>query len=55
VVSVQLFAEDGYPALMNGEMHVVSSITNKIQAMLSSITPNNLVAVGMCRMFEEQK
>jgi short-subunit dehydrogenase len=48
-------AKDGYAALLNGEMRVISGITNKIQAMLSNITPDSLVAAGMRKMFEEQK
>ena len=48
-------AKDGYAALMNGEMRIISGITNKVQAMLSNITPDNLVAAGMRKMFEEQK
>ncbi|WP_310393070.1 SDR family oxidoreductase [Hymenobacter sp.] len=48
-------AKDGYEALMNGEMRVISGITNKVQAMLSNITPDNLVAAGMRKMFAEKE
>ncbi|MBC8082141.1 MAG: SDR family NAD(P)-dependent oxidoreductase [Hymenobacter sp.] len=36
-----------------GKTRVISGITNKIQAMLSNVTPDNLIAAGMRRMFEE--
>ena len=48
-------AKDGYEALMKGEVRVVSGLTNKVQAMLSNITPNSLVAAGMRKTFEEKK
>ncbi|HEX8330419.1 MAG TPA: SDR family oxidoreductase [Hymenobacter sp.] len=48
-------AKDGYEALMNGEMRVISGITNKVQAMLSNLTPDNLVAAGMRKMFAEKE
>ncbi|HEX8505355.1 MAG TPA: SDR family oxidoreductase [Hymenobacter sp.] len=48
-------AKDGYEALMSGEMRVISGMTNKVQAMLSNITPDNLVAAGMRKMFDERK
>jgi short-subunit dehydrogenase len=46
-------AKDGYEALMKGETRVISGITNKIQAMLTNITPDGLVAAGMRKVFEE--
>jgi short-subunit dehydrogenase len=45
-------AKDGYEALMKGEARVISGITNKIQAMLTNITPDGLVAAGMRKVFE---
>ena len=48
-------ARDGYEAPMKGEVRVVSGLTNKVQAMLSNITPDSLVAAGMRKMFEEKK
>ncbi|WP_167852041.1 SDR family NAD(P)-dependent oxidoreductase [Hymenobacter elongatus] len=48
-------AKDGYEALMKGEMRVISGLTNKVQAMLSNITPDGLVAAGMSKMFAEKK
>lgn len=38
---------------MKGEARVISGITNKIQAILTNITPNGLVAAGMRKVFEE--
>ena len=40
---------------MNSEARVISDLTNKVQAMLSNITPDSLVATGMRKMFEEKK
>ncbi|MCB2378779.1 SDR family oxidoreductase [Hymenobacter sp. BT635] len=51
----KVVAKDGYEALMKGEMRVISGITNKVQAMLSNITPDGLVAAGMGKMFDEKK
>lgn len=48
-------AKDGYEAMMKGEMRVISGLTNKVQAMLSNVTPDGLVAVQMRKMFEEKK
>ena len=45
-------AKDGYEALMNGETRVISGITNKIQAMLSNLAPDSLIAAGMRKVFE---
>ncbi len=45
-------AKDGYEALMKGEARVISGVTNKIQAMLTNITPDSIVAAGMRKMFE---
>lgn len=48
-------AKDGYEALMKGEVRVISGITNKIQAMLSNIGPDTLVASMMKKVFTEKK
>lgn len=48
-------ARDGYDALMKGETRVISGLTNKVQAMLSNIMPDSLVAAGMGQMFAEKK
>ncbi|GAA4002112.1 SDR family oxidoreductase [Hymenobacter fastidiosus] len=45
-------ARDGYEALMKGEMRVISGVTNKVQAMLSNVIPDGVVAAGMRKLFE---
>ena len=40
---------------MNGEVRIISNLANRVQAMLSNITPDSLVAAGMRKMFEEKK
>ena len=40
---------------MKGEVRVISDLTNKVQAMLSNITPDSLVAAGMRKVFKKKK
>lgn len=47
-------ARDGYQALMNGEVRVISGLTNKVQAMLSNVMPDSLIAAGMRKVFAEK-
>ena len=48
-------AKNEYEALMNGEVRVISGLTNKVQTRLNNITPDSLVAAGMRTMLEEKK
>lgn len=47
-------AKDGYEAMMNGEVRVISGITNKIQAMLSNVQPDTMIASIAKKMFSEK-
>ena len=47
-------ARDGYEAMLKGEVRVISGITNKIQAMLSNVQPDTLIAAQMKKMFSEK-
>ena len=45
-------AKDGWDAMMDGSAHVVSGFTNKLQAALSHITPDSLLASQHRKMAE---
>ena len=45
-------AKDGYEALMNGEMRVISGISNKALAALTKIVPDAWLAASNQRKFE---
>ncbi len=47
-------AKDGYKALMNGELKVVSGLMNKVQAAASNIIPDGALASTMHHQMEEQ-
>ena len=45
-------AKDGYQALMSGDDKVVSGLKNKIQAAMSNVTPDPIVAANMHKQQE---
>ncbi len=47
-------AKDGFDALMGGATHVVSGMKNKMQAMMSNVTPDEALAANMRKMNEEK-
>ena len=46
-------AQDGYKALMNGEVKVVSGLKTKLQATSSNLIPDTALAAGMRYQMEE--
>lgn len=48
-------ARDGYDALMNGEMRVVSGLMNKVQTTASGILPDSATAATMRHLMEEEE
>ena len=48
-------ARDGYNALMNGEMRVVSGMMNKMQAAASGVLPDSTTAASMRHLMEEEE
>ncbi|GAA4427353.1 SDR family oxidoreductase [Pontibacter saemangeumensis] len=48
-------ARDGYNALMNGEMRVVSGLMNKVQTTASGVLPDSATAATMRHLMEEEE
>jgi uncharacterized protein len=48
-------AKDGYEAMMKGEVKVVSGMKNKIQAAMSNVMPDTMLAESMRKKMEEPK
>lgn len=47
-------AQDGYEAMMNGEHRMISGAKTKIQAYMSTVLPDSLLAAGMGKFMEEE-
>lgn len=48
-------ARDGYNALINGEMRVVSGMMNKVQAVATGVLPDSATAASMRHLMEEER
>jgi uncharacterized protein len=47
-------AKDGYEAMMKGENRIISGVKTKMQAYMSNVLPDSLMAAGMGKLMEEE-